>query len=561
MARSLPSTIGGVTVVDFEVGPGKTITTLQGAWDWIYTNYPNLVSANRIVRAIVTGMASQNVDSVSVGGSITSDATRYVMFVAALGNGLCDKDPITAPLCFDASCAGFQSTAGTGRPGFTVPAQYTGDLHLEGLQFRCEAVGDQRAADFHASVSVYSRSCLYFHDQGFGVGGSCLRWAKKLTSYNDVFAHPYGGYISALDPVKATTVAHVQSVQNATMWGLTGGNFGLGGQYDGDNAASGSKMYNVLILNTSNAGGIPAAWNANSIASSSSTVSGTNPISNLVPDDVIVVNTNPPDLKLKDTATSVKNNGYDNITENPVDFYFRDREPSARNIGAHDPDASAGPPEIEVTDFYASGSKLIIEYDWSSSGTGAELSYSFLIDGTLQVGPFTTSTINGTIEFTPPIPGIYSLEYLKIEDSLGEYDDDTYSGSVEVLGLEGEGDGDEIEPPDVLTLVPASASITSVQSVNLTLTVEDFEGNPIIGVSPSVTSTNTGAATASLVAATDSNGESIITVTGVGAGSTNVYATYNSVSSNNSVITVTEALKPQFLLDKRVNSRINLRIN
>ncbi len=561
MARSLPSTIGGVTVVDFEVGPSKTITTLQGAWDWIYTNYPNLVSANRIVRAVVTGMAAQNADSIAVAGSITSDATRYVMFVAALGNGLCDKDPSTDALYFDNTRAGFQSTSGTGRPGFAVPAQYTGDLYLEGLQFRCAAdAGDQRGADFHANVSVYSRSCVYMHDRGAGVGGNCLGWAKKLTSYNDLFIHPYGGYISALAPVKATTIAHVQSVQNATMWGLSGGNFGLGGQYDGDNAASGSKMYNVLILNTSNAGGVPAAWNANSLASSSSTVSGTNPINNLVPEDVIYTNTNPPDLRLQGTATSVKNNGYDNIVENPVDFYFRDREPTARNIGAHDPDASGGePPTISVTDMYADGSKIVIEYDYTSEGNDEEVTVGLMLDGTTPIGPLTSTLVNGTFEYSPTVPGVYSFVIMTIEDSLGEDSDSEFEGSVEMIGLDGEGEGEGGEVTNIITLVPSSALIGVGETYNLTLTVETSEGDPIVGVSPSIFSSNTGAATATLLDDTDSNGEAIVQVTGVGKGVTNVYATYSSVNSNNSEITVVGA--SPLTLNKRINSRINVRIN
>lgn len=562
MARSLPSTIGGVTVVDFEIGPSKSITTLQDAWTWIYTNYPNLVSANRIVRGIVTGMTSQSVDTISVAGTITSDATRYVMFVAALGEGLCDTDPSTTPLYFNSSKAGFQSTAGTARPGFMAPAQYSGHLYLEGLQFRCNAdAGDQRGAIFHSGLHVHSRSNVYMHDKGFGVGGSCMMWSGSIKSYNDVFIYPFTGYVSAMAPVKATTVNYVQELHNPTMWGAPSGNFGIGGIYDGANAAPGSRMENVLILNTETVDGVPSDWNPKNIATSASSASGTSPITNLVAADTLEVNTEPADVRLKSTATSVKDGGFNNLDVNPVDFYFRERDTvTGYNIGAHDPDASAGdPPTISITDMYPVGNKIVIEYDWTSAGSGTEITVGFLIDGVTPVGPFTSSSVTGTYEYTASASGVYSV-FISIEDSIGEDTDASYVDTVEMIGLEGEGEGEGGGGDDILTLVPSSATIVAGDSVNLTLTVEDDEGNPIVGVSPSIFSSNPGVATATLLDDTDSNGEAIVEVTGVGSGITNVYATYNSVNSNNSAITVVKSGSDKSL-NKRINAGINLRIN
>jgi len=334
MARTLPSAIGGVTVEDIVLAPsGGDVSTFQGAWDWIYSNFPNLVSANRIVRVRVSGMNTVSANP-SLAGAVTGDSTHYVIFAADEGEGLCDQAPST-PLRFDASYAGLQSTSGTSVHAFSVPASVSSPIHLEALQFRYNSVGDGNAAVLHSAIDAVTRSCVFFHDQS-GVGGSCLRFERSLRSYNDICIHPYSGYVNGIAAIAATTAAHISQIHNATMWS-SGPNMTLGFEWD-NTAASGSKCHNLLKLGGTSAEGIQSVWDRKGIATTGGATSGTGGYTNLVVADTIESGSSPIDLRIKSTATSVRNGGYDNTSDNPLDFFFRVRKSGGGNfnIGAFD---------------------------------------------------------------------------------------------------------------------------------------------------------------------------------------------------------------------------------
>lgn len=341
MARSLPATIGGVTVVDVTLGAGKTLATLDDAWQWIYANYPNLVSANRIVRVLVTGTINQTASPITVGGSITGDATRYVIFAADEGQGLCDQDPATTPLRYDSSYAGFTSTTGVAIPTLLAPSSASTPIHCEGLQFRYNSAGDGAAVLMHANIDYVSRSCAYARAPGFGAGGWLIRYGKSVRSYNDIFIAEDSAYVTTFVPETATTTAHVSEIHNATICSPASSNMSIGIAWE-TNAAAGSKCHNLLKLNGYDAEGIDSNWHSRGIAVTGANTSGSGGYTGLVAADTVIAASAPVDLRLKPAAPYVRDGGYDNTADNPVDFFFRTRATSNFNIGAFDPDATSG---------------------------------------------------------------------------------------------------------------------------------------------------------------------------------------------------------------------------
>lgn len=341
MARALPATIGGVTVVDVTLGAGKTVTTLQGAWDWIYANYPDLVSANRIVRVLVTGTIDNTSATITIGGNITGDATRYVIFAADAGQGLCDQDPNSTPLRYDSSYAGFTSTTGVAIPALFAPSTASTPIHCEGLQFRYNSAGDGAAVLMHANIDYVSRSCAYARAPGFGAGGWLIRYGKSVRSYNDIFAAEDSAYVTTFVPETATTTAHVSEIHNATICSPASSNMSIGIAWE-TNSAAGSKCHNLLKLNGYDAEGIDSNWHCRGIAVTGGNTSGSGGYTGLVAADTVNAASAPIDLRLKPTAPYVRDGGYDNTADNPVDFFFRPRATSNFNIGAFDPDASSG---------------------------------------------------------------------------------------------------------------------------------------------------------------------------------------------------------------------------
>lgn len=93
--------------------------------------------------------------------------------------------------------------------------------------------------------------------------------------------------------------------------------------------------------------------------------------------------------------------------------------------------------------------------------------------------------------------------------------------------------------PEITTLtLVGSGSILVGGTVDLTLTVEDQDGDPIPNVTPSVSSSDTGVATVALLDSTDADGEATVRVTGVAIGSVTISASLDGVSTQVSTVPV-----------------------
>ncbi|MGE3596632.1 MAG: Ig-like domain-containing protein [Dehalococcoidia bacterium] len=86
--------------------------------------------------------------------------------------------------------------------------------------------------------------------------------------------------------------------------------------------------------------------------------------------------------------------------------------------------------------------------------------------------------------------------------------------------------------PEITTVsLSAGGTVGAGETLDLTVTVLDENGDPVPNVSPTPTSSNTGIATVALLAATDSAGQATVRVTSVAAGSVTVTAALDGVSS------------------------------
>lgn len=104
------------------------------------------------------------------------------------------------------------------------------------------------------------------------------------------------------------------------------------------------------------------------------------------------------------------------------------------------------------------------------------------------------------------------------------------------LHVPNEGTGGDAPVVTTVTLVPATASVLDGDTVDLTVTVEDQDGNPIQNIDGTAASDDEAAATVAILAATDANGEATARVTGVAAGQASITVTYDGVTSNPAVV-------------------------
>lgn len=121
--------------------------------------------------------------------------------------------------------------------------------------------------------------------------------------------------------------------------------------------------------------------------------------------------------------------------------------------------AAGGPPEIEVTDFYASGPDLGIDYNYTSSGSSPQIKVYLEKDGNPVTPEPTTSSLTGTFFVSNPGPGVYSLVSLEITDSYGTDNDGPWPTPVEIIGL------GEMEIEGEVDVTLGSISITATATV------------------------------------------------------------------------------------------------
>lgn len=135
------------------------------------------------------------------------------------------------------------------------------------------------------------------------------------------------------------------------------------------------------------------------------------------------------------------------------------------------------PPSIVITDFYASGSDLIIEYSTAGEGGTKTITLNYTKDSVGQT-PVNDATVDGTLTISDPGAGVYAITTLEVEDSIGTYTDTSVT-TVEIVGSGGEDEGTvTIEIPVSTTVlsaydpsVPVAAS-TPIQVQTATLLVE-----------------------------------------------------------------------------------------
>lgn len=466
MARSFPSTIGGVTVIDLNLAPsGGDVSTYQGAWDWIYSNYPDLTSANRIIRVKVTGEFQSDTSSITIGGSIVGDSTRYIIFTAAEGQSVCDEDATTTAINWNASKARFTTTSNVFAVPFPIPS-ISSKVVVEALQFRKVSAGDGVLISSPTGVDLVTRSNIFYTSTN-SAGTSCIYYNKSLHSYNDVVLidNTDSSYPTVFSPEISNTSSYISDVHNTTV--LKGnssynGSLGLGGT--SNSTATGSLCCNVLLLTGSDAA-LHSNWNANSnaISGSDGSSGGTNLVTNVnVNDTVESATTGALDARMKASASSsLVTGGYDNLTENPIDFFYRPRSSSGYNRGAYDPNAESpgGDPTIEITDFYAAGPDLGIDYNYTSSGSSPQIKVYLEKDGNPVTPEPTTSSLTGTFFVSNPGPGVYSLVSLEITDSYGTDNDGPWAGDVEIIGI------GEVEIEGEVDVTLGSISITATATV------------------------------------------------------------------------------------------------
>jgi len=257
MSRTLPTAIGGVTVVDVTIGSGKTVATLQAFWEWVYTNYPNLISADRIVRGLVTGELQRDSASITIGGTIVGDATRYVILTADAGQSVCDGPASSTPIRYSTSHARL-----VGTDAYAVPCpipDITCKVIIEALQFGFTGVGDATLINAPAGVDLHTRSNIFYDT----LGVDCIKYRKSLRSFNDVFLVDASDYIhtKCYVPIEADASDYASEIHNPTL--LSGSTYVTGGLGDLGNAetASDSLACNMLHLGGGNLS-LGSDWNA-----------------------------------------------------------------------------------------------------------------------------------------------------------------------------------------------------------------------------------------------------------------------------------------------------------
>lgn len=336
MARTLPSTIGGVPVVDVTLGAGKTVATFEDAWAWIYDHYPDLTSANVMPRILVTGMITSGSASPSIGGSIVGDATRYVIVTADAGQSICDQPASSTPIRHNSSYAGLIATNSAYRT-LPIPSTYSGPLRVEALQLRRQVAGDGVIIASPAGVPLIAKNNLITID-GNNFSGVTAFWAlDALTSHNNVV-------ISECDELNYVALYSVDSasapadVQNDTFLVV---DEGANGASNWSGAAPAGSVARNLLLLCGWAGPFGGNWTVSNVATNQGSTTGSGAIVGLTKSTTVESSAKSNiDARLRSTATSVKDGGYDNTSVVPVDFFYRVRASSGPNIGAFDPDAT-----------------------------------------------------------------------------------------------------------------------------------------------------------------------------------------------------------------------------
>jgi len=335
MARTLPSTIGGVPVVDVTLGAGKTVATFEDAWAWIYDHYPDLTAANVIPRILVTGMITSGSASPSVGGSIVGDAARYVIVTADAGQSICDQ-PASTPIRHSSAYAGLIATTSAYRT-LPIPSTYTGPLRVEALQLRRQVGGDGAIIASPAGVPLIAKHNLITID-GNNFSGVTVFWAlDALTSHNNVVISECdeSNYVALYSVDSASAPADVQNDTFLVVDEGANGAFAWSGT-----APAGSVARNLLLL-CGAAGPFGGNWTVSNVATNQGSTTGSGAIVGLTKSTTVESSAKSNiDARLRSTATSVKDGGYDNTSVVPVDFFYRVRASSGPNIGAFDPDAT-----------------------------------------------------------------------------------------------------------------------------------------------------------------------------------------------------------------------------
>ncbi len=111
------------------------------------------------------------------------------------------------------------------------------------------------------------------------------------------------------------------------------------------------------------------------------------------------------------------------------------------------------------------------------------------------------------------------------------------TGGSTTIVASGSGEIPEIK---AVSLSPSSVTLNAGNVAYATLTLQDQDGAAIAGLSGTITSSNTSAATASQVAATNDEGQAQVQIDAVAVGASLVTATFDDVVSNATVIEVVE---------------------
>lgn len=150
---------------------------------------------------------------------------------------------------------------------------------------------------------------------------------------------------------------------------------------------------------------------------------------------------------------------------------------------------------------------------------------------------------SGLVTIASPTPQNYSIT---VQASNGTAPDATKTFSVLVAN---EGVGGDLPVVTTVTLVPSSASIEVGATTDLTVTVEDQNGDGIAGLTGTITAGS--AVTVTQLAPTATDGTATLRVTAASAGSATVKATFDGVASNGCAVTTNDPAAPPAVGFKR----------
>lgn len=174
-------------------------------------------------------------------------------------------------------------------------------------------------------------------------------------------------------------------------------------------------------------------------------------------------------------------------------------------------------------------------YNQPITVTGTPAPTASVVAGAMPAWATLNSAVQPWTITGDPTPGSWTFT-LRATNSEGS-DDQAFTLNVPNPG----GGGGELPEVTTVTLVPGSASVSVSGTTDLTLTVEDQDGDPISGITGIASTTAAGVATATQLAPTDALGRATIRVTGVAAGSASISIEVDGIGSNASAITVTGA--------------------